>query len=674
MRKLLISPALLLCGSIPGAAQRTSVDLARSTMEELTQIEVSISSVSRKEEILFHTPAAAYVLTREDIAHSTADSIPELLRSVPGLQVAQVSASTWAVSARGFNSAFANKLLVLIDGRTVYSELYAGEHWDEIDLPLEDVERIEIIRGPGAVVWGTNAVNGVVNIITRPARAVSGMAISGRVSRVNDQVLVQDGGILANGAQYREIFSFTDRRPLENADGSSAFGGEQLYRAGARVDWRKNNATSISVLGGAYGGPNHQLILSSLYPALANGGQEHDSTFGGYGLLRIEHSVAHNSYELQTYASSADRHELGAKANTITEDIDYVDHFRAAKRLDLVSGGELRLTQDFVNASVPVTRKPSYYNYLVDGFLQGDVSLLPNRLTATLGSKVQDGTLAGFQLQPSARLSWIVDPTQFVWAAVSRSAVAPALQDKQLTLGLFVGTSNGVPVGATITGNPAYKPETVLATEFGYRKHLPHDLSFDLAAYANDTRRLQSFWAGSPTFVSSPSPAITVPLFYINGFAAKSQGAEASLSWKPNGRLHLRGNYTWLEAQLTQTQAGMVDLTDGFNTARNTFAGLANWTFAPAWNVEGLLYKVGSINPNSTSAEGLVGLPDLSAAISGFTRLDVALEHQAGSRLKLSAGGTNLTSARHVEFGGFTNFLSPLYVPRSLFLRASWSF
>ncbi len=674
MKKLLVSPVVLLCGSIPGTAQKTSVDLSRSTMEELTQIEVSISSVSRKEESLFHTPAAAYVLTREDIAQSTADSIPELLRSVPGLQVAQISASTWAVSARGFNSAFANKLLVLIDGRTVYSELYSGEHWDEIDLPLEDVERIEIIRGPGAVVWGTNAVNGVINIITRPARALSEPKISGSVSRVKDQLYAQDGRILANGAQYSGYLSWTDRRPLQNVDGSNAFGGEQVYRLGARLDWRKSSTTNISLLGGAYAGPNRQEVLSILGAASTNGGQEHDFIAGGYGLLRIERSTARNSYELQTYASSADRHELGAEGNTITEDVDYVDHFGAGERLDLVSGGEVRLTQDFVSGPLAVTRKPYYFNYLVDGFVQGDLTFLPDRLTATFGSKIQDGTLAGFQLQPSARLSWTVDPSQFVWAAISRSAVAPSFQDKQATVDFDLGMVNGLPLQGVLAGNPAYKPETVVATEFGYRKHLPHALSFDLAAYANNTRRLQSLSPQTPTFVMSPSPAIVAPLLYMNGFSAKSQGVEASLDWHADNKLHLRGNYTWLEAELTQTQPGMLSVTDGFNSAHNTFAGIANWTFAPAWTVDGLLYRVGSIDPNNLSAENLVGLPNLSATISGFTRLDLALKHQASSRLKLSAGGTNLTAARHLEFGGFTNFLSPLYVPRSFFLRASWSF
>ncbi len=666
VRKLLFSPALLLCGSVPGVAQTRPVDLSRSTMEQLTQMEVSISSVSRKEQTLFHTAAAAYVLTRDDIARSTADSIPELLRTVPGLQVAQISASTWAVSARGFNGAFANKLLVLIDDRTVYSEVYSGQHWDEIDLPLDDVERIEIIRGSGAVIWGTNAVNGVINIITRPARAVSRPEIFGRVSRVNDQALVEDGGMLANNTQYRGFLSYTDRRPLEYADGVNAFFGQQTYRFDAHVDWQKNSGTRISVLGGAYGGPNRD-------PELTEGGQYRASTLGGYGQLRLDKSSGRNSSELQAYASSADRHDFGAKTNTVTEDIDYVDHLRVAKRLDFASGGELRLTQDFVSAPFPLARKPSFYNYLLDGFLQGDVVLRPDRLKATLGSKIQDGTLAGFQLQPSARLGWMVDQSQFVWAAVSRSAVAPALDDTQLTEDLNLGVLEGLPVEGALNGDPAYKPETVVATEFGYRKHLPHALSFDLAAYVNNTHRIQSIQVQSPEVVLSPSPSITLPIVYINGFAARSQGVEASLAWRANNKLQLRGNYTWLEAQFTQTQPGFVRVVDAFNSPRNTFAGLANWTLLPHWNVEGLIYRTGAVLPNSASPTNLSGMI-LTPTIPGYTRLDAALEHQAGSRLKLSVGGTNLTSARHREFAPYTNFLTPLNVPRSVFLRGSWSF
>ncbi len=438
MRRLLSSCVLLLCVSVSGLSQTPVLDLSQSTMEELTQMEVSISSVNRKEESLFQTAAAAYVITREDIARSTVDSVPELLRSVPGLQVAQINASTWAVTARGFNSAFANKLLVLIDGRTVYSEIYSGEHWDEIDLPLEDIERIEIIRGPGGVVWGSNAVNGVINIITRPARGGTKPSISGRVSRTDNKLFGQDGGSLGNGVQHREFLSFTDRRALLNADGSSAFSGEQLYRVGGRIDWQKSNVTSLSFLGGVYGGPNQQQILPDLYAAAEDSGREHDSLFGGYGLLHVEHKAARNTYELQAYASSADRHEIGARANTVTEDVDAVDHFVPNDRLDIVTGAEVRFTQNFTQAPIPVLRKPSYYNYLVDGFFQGNVTLLPGRLTATLGSKIQDGTLAGFQLQPSARVSWKLNPTQVLWGSVSRSAVAPALQDKEITYAITI--------------------------------------------------------------------------------------------------------------------------------------------------------------------------------------------------------------------------------------------
>lgn len=675
MREVLAAGiAIIVCGSVSSPAQIAAPDLSQSTMEQLTQMEISVSSVSRKEESLFHTPAAAYVLTREDIAHSAASSVPELLRSVPGLQVAQISASTWAVSARGFNSAFANKLLVLIDGRTVYSEIYSGEHWDEIDLPLSEIERIEVIRGPGAVVWGTNAVNGVVNIITRSARSVSSPVLSGEISRIDDKALVQQGGTLGNRAQYREFLSYLDRKPLENSDGSTAFDGEHIYRAGARLDWRKDSETHLSFLGDVYGGPLRQQLLPALFPSIQNGGQEHDFIVGGFGLMRLAHEATRNSYELQVYASDATRHELSAKTETVTEDVDAVDHFHAGERLDLVGGGEVRITQDSSQAPVPVITKPFFLNYLVDGFLQGEATLVPGKLSATFGSKIQDGTLAGFQIQPSARLSWTIDPSQFLWAAVSRGAAAPALQDKDLRVGFVLGTSNGLPVLGVITGNPAFKPETVLASEIGYRKHLTSTLALDVAAYANNTQRLQSLTAGTPSVITTPSPAVSIPLLYGNGYSATSQGVEASLEWHPVDKLQLGGNYTWLEAQVTQKAPGTVNITDGFNSPRNTFAGTGRWAFASAWNLQGMLYRVSSITPNSSISIVPNTGTETTTRIAGYTRLDLGLERRVRSHLQLAAGGTNLTSARHLEFGGFTTFLTPLYVPRSLFVRASWSF
>ena len=205
------------------------------SLEQLSQIVVTVTSVEKKVQDLWLTPAAVYVITKEDIAHSSATSIPELLRVVPGLQVAQINASSWGVTARGFNSEYASKLLVLVDGRTVYSEIYSGAHWDQVDLPLEQIERIEVIRGPGAAIWGTNAVNGVVNIISKKIRTEMGTLVSGHVSRIDDAGTVGYSGPLWSRAQYSGYVRYIDRQPFELASGEQAFDGAGTWRGGGRL-------------------------------------------------------------------------------------------------------------------------------------------------------------------------------------------------------------------------------------------------------------------------------------------------------------------------------------------------------------------------------------------------------------------------------------------------------
>ena len=205
--------ALLLAAIIPASSQAQSSDITQLSLEQLSQAHISISSFGRKDEDLWQTPAAVFVITREDIEQSSASALPELLRMVPGVQVAQLTASTWAISVRGFNSAFSNKLLVLVDGRSVYSEIFSGTQWDQIDLPLDNVERIEVIRGPGAVVWGANAVNGVINIITRHPRATQGLLVTTSGSRLENSTLLRFGGTAGDRIQYTASASYLNRAP-----------------------------------------------------------------------------------------------------------------------------------------------------------------------------------------------------------------------------------------------------------------------------------------------------------------------------------------------------------------------------------------------------------------------------------------------------------------------------
>jgi iron complex outermembrane receptor protein len=304
---------------------------------------------------------------------------------------------------------------------------------------------------------------------------------------------------------------------------------------------------------------------------------------------------------------------------------------------------------------------------LVDGFAQDEIAILPRKLILTLGSKIQNGTLAGFQIQPSARILWAPSETQSLWAAVSRAAVAPSLQDKDIEISLNVGSEDGLPVIATLAGNPHFKAETVIAYELGYRRQIGSALSFDVGLFFNNNNLIQSLSSGSPSFAPTPFPHLEVPLLYTNGFRARTGGLEATASWKPLPSLSFQGSYTWMQARTTQTEPGQVAIIDSWSSPRNNFSDSASWGFAPQWRANGFISYVSAL-PAVESATSSTG------AVPAYTRLDLNLERKVGRSLEFAVGGTNLLTPRHFEFASGTSFVVPAAVPRSVFINATWTF
>ena len=666
---LVLASACCLQGAMATAsAQTAESDLSTASLESLTQIEISVSSFARRDEDLWKTPAAVFVITREDIERSTATSVPELLRSVPGMQVAQIDASSWAVSARGFNSEYANKLQVLIDGRTMYSEIESGAHWDQTDLPLDTVERIEVIRGPGAAVWGANAVNGVINIITRRARNAAGVAASARIGRIDGTTTLQYGGAKGDRLQYRGYANYTDRRPLETSAGQLAFNGEDSVRGGGRMDWQRTAADWITLSGDIYGGHFRQQIRREFSLPSEPGGRDFGSIAGGYLLGRWEHKLAHSDTALQVYYDDTSRREDSGPTTTRTIDTDFQSHLAAGTRNDLVWGSEVRLTANHIGGAVAPTTKTEYHDYLINGFVQDEITLRPNRLLMTLGAKIEQGSLAGFQFEPSMRALWSPTTKQSAWAAVSRAVRAPAIEDKYLQFPLNLGTVDGLPVTGTLLGDPGFEPETVLAYEAGYRRRMGGGLTLDVAGYFNVYRRLEGISVLTPVFVPSPSPHEEQNLIYVNGFQGKTAGVEAALSWRPLASLSVTAGYGWMQSHITRSQAGDLVLADAWAAPRNAFTASAWWSFARTWSLNGSLYLVDGL-PNDT-----LGPLTNSGSIPAYQRLDLHLVRRIGRFTEIDAGGTNLLTPRHLEFGSGNSQIQSEYVPRSLFVKAKWTF
>ena len=672
--------ALLGCVALSGwifqavCGAQTTGDITQLSLEQLSQAQISVSSFGRKDEDLWKTPAAVFVITRKEIEESGASCIPELLRMVPGVQVAQINAAVWAVSVRGFNSANSNKLLVLVDGRSVYTEIFSGTQWDQIELPLDNIDRIEVIRGPGAVAWGANAVNGVINIITRHARATQGLMLSGSSSRIEQTGLARWGATRGDRIQYTGFAQYVSRAPLLTASGGSAFDGEEIFRAGGVADLRQSAANSFTLDGDVYSGRLKQQILSSIDIDVGPDHQEHETLSGGHVLGRWEHkSAAASELALQVYFDDQSRHQLANDIRTRSFSADFQNHLPAGAWNDLVMGGQLRLSFDHFRGDVLINRRAEYTNYLLEGFVQDEMTLLPNRLSLTLGSKIENGTLAGFQLQPSARALYTFSPALTVWVAVSRAVVAPSLQDTQLAIPITLANPGGLPVFGQFLGDPAYLPERVIAYEAGSRTRVHRMFSIDLAAFYNSNSRVQSLSVGAPVLVAGPQPSLFTTLLYTNGFQARSGGMEASLAWKPRSNLSFQTGYAWLQSHSAQILPGLVFLVDGWNTPRHTVSETVSWKVGPHWDAGGFFNFVGWLPP----PDGILSAPTQGGSSSftpAYSRLDLHLSRKLPHSFEIEAGGTNLLSSRHLEISSSSNYGLPTYIPRSASFRVSWSY
>src|ERR1700693_28271 len=337
---VLFLAALLLFSAIGAMAQTQGSpdDLSKLSIEALMNVEVT--SVSKREQKLSQAAAAIFVITQQDIRRSGATNIPDLLRMVPGLEVAQINANTWAISSRGFNSPFANKMLMLIDGRSVYSPTFSGVFWDIQDTILEDIDRIEVIRGPGATVWGANAVNGVINIITKKAADTQGAMLTvGGGNLLHGIGEVREGAKIGSAAAYRVYGKYFDNTHYIAPSGQDARDKWQMGRAGFRVDWNSSARDTVMVEGEMYGGKTGQTVTRfvSLTAPFTQTFTDQTSLAGGDGLARWTRTISKTSdMSLQVYFDRTNRNNAIFGENRNTFDLDFQHHFAPGEREDLV--------------------------------------------------------------------------------------------------------------------------------------------------------------------------------------------------------------------------------------------------------------------------------------------------------------------------------------------------
>ncbi|HEY8190268.1 MAG TPA: TonB-dependent receptor, partial [Micavibrio sp.] len=538
---------------------RAADDYFNLSLEQL--LSTKVFSASKKNESLSEVPAAVYILTPEDIRRSGATSIPELLRMVPGVNVAQADSNSWAISIRGFQSLTANKLLVMIDGRTVYNPLFAGTYWEVQDVPLEDIMRIEVVRGSGGTLWGANAVNGIINILTKSAKDTQGTMLSGRWgSYENGAVTGRHGGALGNDWYYRGYASYFNRDSFKTVNGGDGPDEWDSWRTGFRVDKGDMASQNRFVLhGDIYQTKSDQMNSSySLSAPYVTTAQESIDSQGGNMLGVWRHTFDNgSSMRIQSYLDYTLREQVLLSDDRWIFDTEAQYSFAPMGRHEFIAGGTYRFSKDNLQSNQIITFTPaSRDDYLVSAFLQDKITMVPDKWFLTLGSKIEHNEYTGVEIEPNARLTWTPNDQQTVWTAVSRSVRTPSRQERDLDL-----TDLVVPPGALVPGFPVeiilvrnsdFDSEELISYELGYRNQITSDISIDTTAFINSYDKLSSTTAEAFTFVpAGVDPAhFQLPIQAVNQMEGEVYGFELASSWNVSSNWKLSGGYTFLNMVL----------------------------------------------------------------------------------------------------------------------------
>ncbi len=655
--------SVLLAGSTVAQNSRNVPDVTAMSMEDLMNLQVT--SVSKRTQKVADAAAAIFVITQEDIRRSGATSIPEALRLVPGLEVARIDQNKWAIGSRGFNGRFDNKLLVLIDGRSVYTPLFSGVYWNVQDVMLEDVDRIEVIRGPGATLWGANAVDGVINVITKKAKSTqSAVMTAGAGTEERAAGGVRYGSKVGDNTYYRAYTKYFNWGPSAYPSGMTAHDGWDALRGGFRADWTPAGANSLTLQGDVYRSRfDETLTVASLSAPYSNTFPNDGKYSGGNILGRWNHTSEGSSMSLQMYYDNTtitDHSLFGDHQNIL--DIDFQHGFHASDSQQFVWGLGYRSIRDKNDASFTVSLQPNQVALnQFSTFVQDEISLVDNRLQITLGSKFERNEFTGFEIEPNARLLWNLTPNQSIWTAVSRAVRTPALTEEGLRLNSAVippGTpSNPTPLPAMVAvfGSHQFNSEDLLAYELGYRVQATSTLSLDIATFYNNYSNLRTAEPGAPFVEGSPAPTdFVIPFVAANKMSGGTYGVELFADWKVVPKWRLAGSYSYLQMDIHKN----IDSQDPTPDNPNGSSPRHQWYLRSSIDLPKHFEQ-------DTTLRFVDHLPSLN--LPNYYSLDAHLGWRPVTSLELSIGGQNLLNNWHFEFmPDFVN-TSPTVVKRSIF-------
>jgi iron complex outermembrane receptor protein len=639
---------LVLLGALGNNAysqtDRTRQDqLKQLSLEQLGDVEVT--SQSKAPEAVWKTAAAIFVITQEDIRRSGATSIPEALRLAPGVEVSRISSDKWSIGIRGFGSRLARSVLVLIDGRSVYTTLLAGTYWEVQDTVMEDIDRIEVIRGPGGTVWGPNAVDGVINVITKnSAQTQGGLVTLGGGDVEQGFVNVRYGGSNAKGLSYRIYGKGFNRGPEDHTDLSN-YDRWAAVQGGFRMDWIKDQRDSFTLQGDLYDERAGETVDITTYTPPANRIATGNALLSGGNVLGRWTRVFRegDDIQLQVYYDSANRHEPNFADIRNTVDVDFLQRFNVGSRNHFTWGLGLRESHGHepeVTPGIyflPSTRTDQLYT----AFFQDNITLLPNRLTLEVGTKLLHTNYTGVEPEPSGRLLWTPTETQTIWLAVTRAVRTPSDGERDFYLSSFLGPgAGGLPFFARFNANTSFQSEKLDGYELGYRRLVGKTVFFDLAGFFNQYHDLFSEDITGPIFVeNTPAPThLLLPAEFGNGLMGSTLGGEVAPEWRPTSFWRLRGSYSFLHMVIKKgpnsMDVGTSPIVAGTSPQQQV---LVQSSFdLPKRVTFDLAYRY-------VSALKGISVPAYS---TGNARLGWAF----GRHWELSVAGENLLQPNHIEF------------------------
>ncbi len=660
---LFFFPSIGICYDIEQLKENPK-ELRKLSLESL--MDIPIFSVSKREESSFEAAAAIYVISREDIRRSGAQNIPEALRMVPGLEVASIDANKWAITSRGFQERFSNKLLVLIDGRSVYTPLFSGVYWDVQDTLLEDIDRIEVIRGPGGTLWGANASNGVINIITKNASETQGTYVEGGVGSIEKGFgALRYGGELESGGNFRGYLKYFNRDNFDDLDEIEGADGWDSARGGFRMDSEISPKKSYTIQGDYYQGDSgtRSTLLESFTAPFSQTADEDVQVSGGNLLARLERNSSPDSnIRFQFYYDVAKRKERILRQTIQTADLDFQHSKKLFQNHRVVWGLGQRFIFDKLNGGTS-TAFPNNdrLSLISSSFIQDEIDLIEDRLRLIVGTKFSWNNYSGIEFQPNFRFLLTPKINHTIWGSISRAVRTPSRAEDGIRINASAfPTTTGLSSISNL-GNHNFDSEDLISFELGYRLRESSSFLIDVTGFYNEYENLTTAESIDAFFETSPQPTkLVIPNVFENKGFGETYGMELSGKLDVTDWWRLNASFTWLKLKLHLEESSQDTFLEPFEETSPEFQfHVRSYLDLPKnFELDSALYFVDKLN---------------GSAIPSYTRLDLRLGWSPLKNIEVSLGVYNILDPDHPEFGPDRGNFST-QVPRSVLGKFNYRF